>query len=273
MLPLTVLGLFVHDAIADEISCLALIGPSGPIHFQNRMALGQGLSGWVAYEATDTELELRLDLGDVARDSECELRSTASVPLVLDDRLVGVLTVYSEQAGAFTEQHLKVLSLLAPRLAQAVSRCIQFDQETSAHLWDHETGLPNAKDLRQYLAFSTAARGLSEPTGSLLLLKVRSRSAVTYRGAQSLRPIADAVRGSLRLGDSVFRLRDDEIVCILHGADSVTARFLYLHGLLIALTVPLRALRAVLSSWSAALALQTTGQRLTSWSQPSWRLR
>ena len=57
------------------------------------------------------------DFGQTAVNTCEELKSAASLPLVLEDQLVGVLTIYSDQINAYSEQHVKALSLLAPRLS------------------------------------------------------------------------------------------------------------------------------------------------------------
>ena len=43
-----------------------------------------------------------------------------------------------------------------------------------------------------------------------------------------LRSVAETARSSLRVGDLVFRLDEHEIVCVLHGADAMTAHLVLL---------------------------------------------
>jgi hypothetical protein len=51
---------------------------------------------------------------------------------------VGVLTVYSEHAAAYSDQHIKLMGVLGPRLANAVSKSRQFDQENERPPLDEE---------------------------------------------------------------------------------------------------------------------------------------
>ena len=228
MLPVTVLGLFAHDKAADEVRCLALVGPSGPIQFQLRHAVGHGVSGWVA--ATREPIlnsDPRLDLGAAAHQGGQTLLSAVSVPLIVDDQLQGVLTVYSEHASAYSEQHVKLMAVLGPRLALAVSKSRQFDEETNAHLWDPATGLPNGRYLREYLSSSVIRPAASG--SSILLINPACASGVDSKADESKLPsIVEAVRSSLRLGDLVFRLERDQIVCVLNGADAMTAHLVLL---------------------------------------------
>jgi putative nucleotidyltransferase with HDIG domain len=228
MVPVTALALYGYDNVADEIVALALIGPTGPVQFRGRTAVGQGLSGWVAASRQPIlNSDPRLDLGGAIADLPADLSSAASLPLTLDDQLVGVLTIYSDQVAAYTDQHLKLLNVLAPRLAHALSRSRRFDEETVAHLWDSETGLPNDRYLQEYLS-SPVTRGVGS-TGSILLIRANEATTSSPGSAnRGLKTVADAVRSSLRLGDLVFRMRSDEILCILHGADATTANLVRL---------------------------------------------
>jgi GAF domain-containing protein len=60
-----------------------------------------------------------IDLG-MGSPGEAELRSCVAVPLVEQDALVGVLGLYSSKASAFTDDHERLLDLLAPRLTSTL---------------------------------------------------------------------------------------------------------------------------------------------------------
>ena len=48
------------------------------------------------------------------------IRSEIAVPLMVQDRVIGVIDLESERIGYFTEEHARTLSLLAPSVAIAV---------------------------------------------------------------------------------------------------------------------------------------------------------
>lgn len=48
------------------------------------------------------------------------IRSEIAVPLILGDRVIGVLNLESERIGYFTEDHARILTLLAPGIAIAI---------------------------------------------------------------------------------------------------------------------------------------------------------
>jgi GAF domain-containing protein len=76
-----------------------------------------GIAGWAAVNRRSVlNAEPALDLGFRA-ESAPALRSCVVVPLVESDALVAVLALYSQQAAGFTDDHLRLLEVLAPRLA------------------------------------------------------------------------------------------------------------------------------------------------------------
>jgi len=56
------------------------------------------------------------------------IRSEIAVPLILQDRVIGVLNLESERIGYFTEDHARTLSLLAPSVAIAVENARLYNE-------------------------------------------------------------------------------------------------------------------------------------------------
>jgi sigma-B regulation protein RsbU (phosphoserine phosphatase) len=83
------------------------------------LALGKGLTG----AAAETKQVVRV--GDVTQDpryisSDTDIRSEVAVPLILRDRVIGVMDLESERPSFFTDDHVRALSLLAPQIATSV---------------------------------------------------------------------------------------------------------------------------------------------------------
>ena len=113
--------------IADEhTQRLVLAEASGPAANDLRdmsIAIGEGLSGWVAaHRQVIVNSEAALDLGERARRMTPALNSCLSVPLICGDAMIGTLTLYSPARNAFVEDQSRLLELLAPHAAQAISR-------------------------------------------------------------------------------------------------------------------------------------------------------
>ena len=56
------------------------------------------------------------------------IRSEVAVPLLLKDKVIGVIDLECEQVGAFTAQSVQTLSLLAPQIATAIENARLYEQ-------------------------------------------------------------------------------------------------------------------------------------------------
>jgi GAF domain-containing protein len=94
-----------------------------------RIELGQRLSGWVAANRLIiANSDPVLDLGNLSRSINPTLRSSLSTPLVLNDDLVGVLTLYSKALEAFSDNDRRVLEAVAGEIAESFKCAREFDR-------------------------------------------------------------------------------------------------------------------------------------------------
>jgi putative nucleotidyltransferase with HDIG domain len=114
-------------------------------------ARGTGISGWVAVNLRPAvNAEPMLEIGSQAADLAPSLRSCLSVPLVDGDTLVAVLSVYAERPQAYSDDHVRLIELLSPRLASALLGSVNAESESQA------SPLTNTATLR-LIKFSSSA--------------------------------------------------------------------------------------------------------------------
>ena len=113
---------YLHDAARDALTVAHASGPAADVFRGLSVPVGSRLSGWVAaHRQPIVNSDPALDLGtDTAVNPP--LRSCLCVPLVTGDSLIGVLSLYSPEPKAFTEDHGRLAQMIAPHVAQAVSR-------------------------------------------------------------------------------------------------------------------------------------------------------
>jgi diguanylate cyclase (GGDEF)-like protein len=124
--------LMLYDESTDRLvtACVRGYGQRAEDLRRRSLSLGEGLSGWAAWERKAVRV------GDVRKDSRyldglAEARSNLAVPLVVGNRLAGVLNVESERLEAFTDEHEKVLTVLGAQAALAIVACwVQRDLRT-----------------------------------------------------------------------------------------------------------------------------------------------
>jgi diguanylate cyclase (GGDEF)-like protein len=186
--------------------------------------MGQRLTGWVAANRqTIVNSDPMLDLGEVARALKPPLRSCLSTPLMVSNELVGVLTVYSTHRDAFSEEHRRLVEVVARQVSQTIRHAVQFSRDDSENIRDQLTGLPNRQLLERFVASELAASsGLS---CSILLVDVRPTSlkSAARLGEPLVAQVADAIRAGLRGADLLFRYDTDRFVALLAQTDGPTA--------------------------------------------------
>jgi len=120
------------------------------------MPLNQGITGTAAAERrTIRVVDVRLDPRYVACGGGVEVRSELVVPLLLQDRLIGVLDLESTVPHAFSAEHERLLNILGSYIAVALenSRLFAEARENQERLLDD---LDTAREIQRQLLPSGA---------------------------------------------------------------------------------------------------------------------
>lgn len=93
----------------------------------DNIPLGRGITG----AAVEQRAPVRVQ--DTNKDpryiaSHPGIRSEVAIPLMTGDRVTGVMDLESEQVGYFTEEHVRMLMLLAPQIAASVENARLYEQ-------------------------------------------------------------------------------------------------------------------------------------------------
>jgi sigma-B regulation protein RsbU (phosphoserine phosphatase) len=93
----------------------------------DNIPLGKGITG----AAAESRQVVRVD--DTAQDpryiaSHADIRSELAVPLILQDRVIGVMDLESDRVAYFTEEHARTLALLAPQIATSVENARLYEE-------------------------------------------------------------------------------------------------------------------------------------------------
>ena len=125
-------SLMLVDEVRSELKMLVAQGLDEQIVTTTRVNLGEGISGWVAKEGQPRLLSRGVrEIESSKTDSEA-LDSAMCVPLKSKDRCIGVLNLSGRKDGAdFTEEDLKILSILASHAASAIDIAQLYQKVTS----------------------------------------------------------------------------------------------------------------------------------------------
>jgi phosphoserine phosphatase RsbU/P len=129
--------------------------------------LGKGITG----AAAESREVIRVH--DTAKDpryiaSHPDIRSEVAVPLILQDRVLGVIDLESSRIGHFTDDHVRTLTLLAPQIASSVENARLY-QELAARERRMEEDLMAARELQRVLL----PDGSPEITGLEAVVRLR----------------------------------------------------------------------------------------------------
>jgi len=220
-------GVFFIDEPAQELYMVAQRGLD-PSVAQMRLAVGKrGVIGWVAghrhpYYAPDVTQDPHYVAASPAT------RSEAAFPLIVDDRIIGVVDVESPEVNAFSKESRDMLEAFAVIAGLAILRAQRDGELNRLALTDGLTGLANRRALWDALHREIArARRQNRPVSVLVIeidrFKVCNDRLGHLEGDHILQTVAAVLQANTRGMDLVARFGGDEFVVLLPDAGAAIA--------------------------------------------------
>jgi diguanylate cyclase (GGDEF)-like protein/putative nucleotidyltransferase with HDIG domain len=222
MIPYDSLAIYVLRE--DRLRAEYVNGENFRLFSSLEIPLGQGLSGWVA-EKRKPIINGNPSVEPGYLDDETKfttMRSALAVPLIGLNGTVSVLTLYRTERDAFTNDHLRILLAIVPKLALSIENALRFQQAESSASTDYMTGLPNARSMFLHLDGEVArCRRLNSPLVVLVCdmngFKQVNDKYGHLEGNRVLHSVAKKLKESCREYDYVARMGGDEFVLVLPG--------------------------------------------------------
>jgi phosphoserine phosphatase RsbU/P len=176
----------------------------------DNVPLGKGLTG----AAAESREVVRVH--DTAKDpryiaSHSDIRSEVAVPLIVQDRVVGVMDLESDRVGYFSDDHVRTLALLAPQVANSVEnarlyaalaqreRRMEEDLEAAREL--QRLLLPDAAPEIEGMESAVRLRPAREISGDIYaIFEQKDQKTIIAMGDVSGKGTAAALYGSLVSG-------------------------------------------------------------------------
>ena len=112
---------YLPDPTHDRLLVADAFGPAAAALRAMSVPIGERLTGWVAVRHQPIiNSEATLDLGARVDTVTPPLSRCMSLPLMVGDELVAVLTLYSAAPEGFTADHGRLVQMVAPHLARAI---------------------------------------------------------------------------------------------------------------------------------------------------------
>jgi diguanylate cyclase (GGDEF)-like protein len=151
-------------------------------------------------------------------------RSEIALPLKVDGRVIGVLNAEANPVNAYSEEHVRPLTVVAQQAA-VVIRAAQLNEETRRlAVTDPLTGLHNRRFFVEKLEEQLRRAGRYGNRVAVILVDCDHLKSINDRhghlsGDRALQAVADVMRITLRDTDVLARLGGDEFAALVIEAD------------------------------------------------------
>lgn len=183
---------------------------------------GSGISGWVA------ERKKQLIINDLSREQGLlnvelippSVRSFISVPMIVQENLIGVLNVSHSRPRAFTQDDVRILSILAGQAAVTIERTEVLRSLEQMAITDGLTHLINRRHFETRLLEEIKRADRYSVPMSLCMMDLDNFKLINDRYGHSVGDIvlsetAGIIRGIVRDTEIVARYGGEEFVMIL----------------------------------------------------------
>ncbi len=188
------------------------------VHFD----LGSGFSSWVAKQKKPIMLN---DLAPVTREGRPQIGSFLSIPMVVQGELIGVLNLAHSSNGVFSEDHVRLLTLMAAQAAAILQRVLMYEEMAKLAITDDLTGLGNRRHFLDRLADETRRAQRYGQCYSILFIDIDNFKTINDTWGHSLgdRILADLGKLLKRWGrssDVIARYGGEEFLALLPMTDA-----------------------------------------------------
>jgi diguanylate cyclase (GGDEF)-like protein len=183
--------------------------------------MGTGMCGWVAQNSrpiVNGNPAVEDGLADDAK-GRTQLCSALAVPLESVSGSVGVLALYQIAPDAFTNDHLRILQVITPKLAYFIENALKYREAESSATVDYLTGLANSRALSMHLEVELSRSPRESSPVAIIVCDLDGFKQVNdtlghLTGDRVLKLFANLMRGACREGDYLARMGGDEFVIV-----------------------------------------------------------
>lgn len=225
VVPFDTCAIYLYDEPKGYASVAHAAGRNADELRNRTISLGEGVAGFVlANRYANSHLDPMLDFTWLKLAPAEQYKSVAALPLVRGDQLLGALAVYSIEANRYTDDHLRLLDMVARLASDALANGVHHAEIESNALTDALTGLPNARALHARFEEEAARARRTRRSFQVVMLDLDDFKIVndTYghkTGDLLLREIGRVLQNQLREYDFLARYAGDEFVALVQDVD------------------------------------------------------
>jgi diguanylate cyclase (GGDEF)-like protein len=221
------------DSSKDELVFARVVGRGAETLTGKRMAIGEGVSGWVAQHGVSAIVENPADDPRWSNSMDIltgfKTESIIAVPLRSGERVFGVIELLNRLNGErFSAYDMRVLSTIADFAAIGVEKAYYLAEARRVSERDPLTNALNRRGLARAIDREKARRTRYGGDLSVVLADIDRFKAINdgfghAAGDDVLKAVAKALAGAMRGADSLARYGGDEFLVLLPSTGSEDA--------------------------------------------------
>lgn len=212
------IGIFLLDETRRMAVLQASNSPGGQRMLANGHKLTIGSGSIVGYAALTGKPRIALDVGEDAiffnNPNLPETHSEMALPLIIRGKTIGVIDLQSKQRGAFTQEDIDILSILADQVAIAIENARLFQQTQIAlaesqaiaqsFLRQEWSALARRQTTIGYIHTGTGGKTLSSPAQADEIEQALRKGAVVKKEHKTEEGTKPTVAIPITLGEQVI---------------------------------------------------------------------
>jgi diguanylate cyclase (GGDEF)-like protein len=229
LVPFSTCALFLYSQDEETLFCRFATGVDAEMMTPLTLQTGQGLTGWVARNRRPlVNARPDADLEAAGSALKTRLQSTLACPLIVNDRVIGTLSVYHTEPSFYRDDHRRLLDRVCEQAAAVIHNSVVYDRAHEASLTDPLTGLPNTRYMFVHLTRELARAERLASEVSIVVIDLDDFKDIndTYghqTGDRALREVARVLRATIRPYDICVRYAGDEFIVVLAGCGTEEA--------------------------------------------------
>lgn len=196
----------------------------------NRVTIGAGATGYALQKRRAVEnVNPVLDFAFSQLEVTGEYISMISLPLVVKDKLVGAVSLYSCTMTNYQDEHVRLLETISRIGADGLYTALKHAEAESNALTDPMTGLPNSRSLMSQFDKERTRAERSGESFQMLVMDLDGFKSVNDSfghkvGDAMLKAIGSVIHNELREYDFLARYGGDEFVALIPDTNSTEVR-------------------------------------------------
>jgi diguanylate cyclase (GGDEF)-like protein/putative nucleotidyltransferase with HDIG domain len=222
-------AIFLVNLNQNRVPLSHVVGMHADLLEQVTIRVGEGVSGWVA--ANNQPLTNVSPAPDFPAhpDLQNAFKTCLSVPLAIDDKVLGVITLYSTSTAGFHHDHVRLMDTIAHHAAAAVNNALMFEETQEDAYTDLLTGLPNLRYFNAFMEQELGRAARIDYPVTLLMMDLECFKDVNDKyghrvGDRTLAEVGQVLRRQMRRSDMLVRYAGDEFLAVLPGTTREQAR-------------------------------------------------